>query len=457
MEDQRMLRRKNRHQKSAPFTTFQLIVLFYFIAVALSTVLLSLPWVRQDGAPFEFIDTLFTAVSAVSVTGLTVETIGTTYNGLGYVVLCLIFQLGGVGIMTLGTFVWLIAGKRIGLKERKLIMADQNQLNLAGLVKLLKQILTLIIAIEAVGGLILSIHFLQYYPDWQTAAMHGLFTAISATTNAGMDITANSLQPYANDYFVQFIHIILITLGAIGFPVLIEVKNFLFYNPEKSFQFSLFTKITTVTFLILTVIGTVFIFILEIGNSFKSLSWHQSFFYSLFQSVTTRSGGMSTIDVSVFSESTQLFMSILMFIGASPSSVGGGIRTTTLAIVILTLFFYARGRENIKVFRREVFLEDIIRAFIVMTTGLLLTATAVIVISVVEPFSMIPILFEVTSAFGTTGLSMGITSELHALSKFILMLLMFIGRVGIFSFLFLIRGDTTKDHFHYPKERIIVG
>ncbi|TDQ35427.1 TrkH family potassium uptake protein [Aureibacillus halotolerans] len=453
-----MLRRKIRQrQNSASFTTFQLIVLFYFAAVAVATLLLSMPWIRQPGVPYHFLDTMFTAVSAVSVTGLTVESAAETYNTYGYFTLAFIFQFGGIGIMTLGTFVWLILGKRIGLKERKLIMADQNQSNLSGLVQLMKQILFLILCIEIIGGFILSIHYLQYYPTWELASMHGFFSAISATTNAGFDISGSSLKPYANDYFVQFIHMILITLGAIGFPVLIEVKNFLSQRSEEPFRFSLFTKLTVVTFFSLTALGALLIFVLELGHSFAALNWHQSFFHALFSSVSTRSGGMYTMDINALSEPSLLVMSILMFIGASPSSVGGGIRTTSLAIILLALWFYARGKENIKVFRREIHFEDVTRSFVVVTTGIFLCVTSILIMSVVEPFSVIPILFEVCSAFGTAGLSLGITPELTPISKVLLMLLMFIGRIGIFSFLFLLRGDLRKDSYRYPKEKVIIG
>ena len=370
-----------------------------------------------------------------------------------------VFQFGGIGVMSLGTFIWLLIGKKIGLRGRKLIMVDHNQTNLAGLVALIREILKIILLIELVGALILGFHFLQYYPTMGEAFLHGLFASISATTNAGLDITGASLQPYANDYFVQLINILLLTLGAIGFPVLIELKNYLFHKEDYSlpFRFSLFTKLTTITFAALLFFGTLFIILLEFQHYFKGMVWHKAFFYAFFQSATTRSGGLATMDVSEFTDPTLLFISLLMFIGASPSSVGGGIRTTTLALNILFLFYFARGKRNIKIFKREIHEDDITKALAVTIFAIILCFTSIIVLSITEQHSLIEIIFEVSSAFGTTGLSMGITPDLSTFGKWIIMILMFIGRIGLVSFFLLIRGKEQDVNYHYPKERIIIG
>lgn len=438
-------------------STVQLIVLLYLSAVLLATFLISLPIAHNPGVDLTFIDALFTAVSAVSVTGLTVVSTADTFSTTGKFFLAFILQFGGIGIMTLGTFIWLIMGKKIGLKERQLIMTDQNQHSLSGLVRLMRQILTIILTIELIGTIVLSIRFLKYYSTWQEAWFHGLFASVSATTNGGFDITGSSLAPYANDYFVQFITILLIILGAIGFPVLIEVKEFLTSKREISYRFSLFTKISTITFLILVIVGTVLIYALEKDAFLSGKTWHESLFYSLFQSVTSRSGGLSTMNVSDFTLPTQLLLSILMFIGASPSSVGGGIRTTTFAIMLLTIYNYAKGKDTVNVFKREISPEDIKRSFIVITTAFFITSGAIIILSITESFPLVSVIFEVCSAFGTTGLSMGITPELSTIGKLIIMALMFIGRIGIFSFLFIIRGKIVKEKFRYPIERVIIG
>lgn len=435
----------------------QLIVLFYFLAVIVSVILLSLPFIIKPGVEWTFIDALFTSVSAVSVTGLSVVSIPDTFNTAGIIILALVLQLGGLGIMALGTFVWMLTGRKIGLQQRRLIMADHNQGNLSGLVDLMRSILILIVSIEMVGALLLGTRFLKYFPTWEEAYFHGFFAAVSATTNAGFDLTGQSLIPYQQDYVVQIIHMLLIILGAIGFPVLMEVKQYLSKEKHQLFRFSLFTKLTTTTFFSLIVVGTIVIFLLERNHFLAGKSWHETVFYTLFQSVTTRSGGLATMNIQELSDATLLFMSILMFIGASPSSVGGGIRTTTFAVNILSLYTFARGRRQVRVFKRQIHEEDVLKASVVMTMGILLCAGALLILSITEDAAFMSLVVEVCSAFGTTGLSTGITPELTTIGKCVLIVLMFIGRVGILTFILASGGREQPPRYKYPKERIIIG
>jgi Trk-type K+ transport system membrane component len=436
----------------------QIIVTFYLIAAFIAVILFSIPLAHKPGVELSFLDVMFTAVSAISVTGLAVVSTPDTFSTAGIFILMFVLQFGGIGIMTLGTFFWLMLGKKIGLKERQLIMTDQNQSTLSGLVRLMKNILFIILAIELVGAAILGTYFLTYFPTWQEAYLQGLFASVSATTNAGFDITGESLVPFANDYFVQMINIVLLTLGAIGFPVLIELKDFFTNkNRKKAGHFSLYTKLTTTTFFTLMIFGTIAILILESGRFFADKSWHESFFYALFQSATTRNGGLATMDVSQFSDPTLLVICLLMFVGASPSSVGGGVRTTTFAINMLYIFYFSRGYKNFKIFKRELHQEDIMKSMAIMNTALIICFLAVITLRFTEPFTLMEILFEVCSAFGTTGLSMGITPELSSIGKTVIIMLMFIGRIGILSFIFIFTKKQTEDHFHYPKERVIIG
>jgi Trk-type K+ transport system membrane component len=230
------------------------------------------------------------------------------------------------------------------------------------------------------------------------------------------------------------------------------------WDNEQPFRFSLFAKLTTVTYAVLLVIGTVILLLFEYGHYFKSMSWHESFFYAFFQSATTRSGGLSTMDVSEFTMPTLLVMSILMFIGASPSSVGGGIRTTTFAVNILFIYHFAKGNRDIKVFKREIHEDDILKSLAITLLAVGMCFISVVTLSITEQeHHIIEIIFEVCSAFGTTGLSMGITPELSNIGKCIIMALMFIGRIGLTSFLYIIGGKEKQPNFHYPKERVIIG
>lgn len=437
----------------------RLILFFYCIAVLVSTVILALPFAHEDGIDVSIIDILFTAVSAISVTGLTPISISETFNTVGYFFLAFILQFGAVGVMAMGTFIWIILGKKIGLKERRLIMTDQNQTSFAGMVRLIKQIMLVIFTIEFIGFIILGTYYIQFFPTIGEAYLNGFFGSVSATTNGGFDITGSSLIMFKDDYFVQFINMLLIIFGAIGFPVLIEVKDYMFAKEEvrKSLRFSLFTKVTTLTFFALIVVGAILIALLDSGNFFEGKSWHEVLFYSLFQSVTTRSAGLATMDISQLTEQNHLFMSFLMFIGASPSSAGGGIRTTTFALVLIFVITYARGGSSIRLFRREVHQEDLLKAVTVTLMAIAFVFSSILVMSILEPYPLSELLFEVTSAFGTVGLSLGITSELTMPSKFILMLLMFIGRVGIITFLFIFKNNKSSGKFHYPKEKMIIG
>lgn len=446
---------KKREPKG--FTPFRVIVSYYFIAMSISFLLLRLPWVHKPGVEVSYIDSLFTAVSAVSVTGLTTINIADSYTTFGYVMLLVVLQLGAIGIMSLGTFVWLIVGKKIGMRERQLIMIDHNQSNISGVVNLIREIIKILFAIELFGAVVLSIHYLNYFDTWQEAVVQGVFGAISATTNGGFDITGLSLLPFHDDYFVQFITMLLIALGAIGFPVLIEVKAYL-SRKNPNFRFSLFTKITTSTYGLLFVVGALVILLLESFQSFKNMAWHEAIFSAMFHSVSARSAGLTTFDVTTFGESTNLFISFLMFIGASPSSVGGGIRTTTFAIAILFLITFARGKEHIQVFGREIYLIDVFRSYAVIILATFMVLISTIILLITEPkASLMQIIFEIASAFGTCGMSLGITSDLSSTGKVVIMVLMFIGRVGLISFLYSIGGKTKKTKFHYPKERVIIG
>ncbi|GAA4079779.1 TrkH family potassium uptake protein [Amphibacillus indicireducens] len=449
----------NRLIKNQNLSPVKLIVLFYFLAILISTAILNVPLFWQEGQTLSLFDSLFTAISAISVTGLSVIPIDQVFNTAGYFALSFIFQLGGIGIMTMGTAIYLMLGKKIGIRERQLISIDHNQATFSGLVRLTKKILQTILVIELVGMVVLSIHYLNYFDTWQEAWLQGYFASVSATTNAGFHITGVSLIPFADDYFVQFIQIILMILGAIGFPVLIEIQQWLIdrKNRKKGFRFTTFMKLTTTTYFLLLIFGMVIIFLIEHNLAFADQPWYQSLLSSLFNSVSTRSGGQITSNIAEFSTPTLIVLAFLMFIGASPSSAGGGIRTTTFAVMLLSVYNYAKGRQSIKVFQREISHRDTIRSFVVLTTAISLTLIAIFVLSITESFSILELAFEVFSAFGTTGLSLGITAELSVIGRIVIMVMMFIGRIGIFSFLFLISSPPTKDLYRYPEARMLIG
>ncbi len=361
--------------------------------------------------------------------------------------------------MTLGTLVYVLRGSQVSLRERLMIKADQNQTELQGMVMLMLFIFKVAIAFEILGALVLTIHFWQGYQVPLAEALGlGVFHGISGFTNAGFDLFGDSLRGFRQDYLVQGVLGILLLAGAIGFPVILELYSYLITRRRgRKYKFSLYTKLTTITFALLLVAGFLAVLLTEIPASLAGIPWHQKFSVAFFQSLTARSCGFSTVDVSVFQGTTLLFLCLLMFIGASPSSCGGGIRTTTFAVLALSVVGALRGRTQIKVFRRELYQEDVIRAFIVFFVAAMLVSGAVILLQAREPFQLTEVLFEVCSAFGTTGLSMGITEKLSVFGKTVIIFLMFTGRIGIVSLLLLFQQRRPADGYHFVKEHIIIG
>lgn len=440
-------------------TPAQFIIVCYLTATVVSTFLLMLPISLKPGVRLSLIDALFTAASGISVTGLTVVSTADSFSTFGTFVLMAILQFGGIGIMTLGTFLYIILGRSITLTHRRLIMLDQNRYNLSGLVQLMQAVLMLALMFEAVGTVVLGIYFrlAGYTEGWIHSFYVGLFHSVSSYTNAGFDLFGDSMKSFSDDYFVQAVTMLLLFLGAIGFPVLIEFREYMIRR--KGFRFSLYTKVTVSMFMILIVAGAVGIWIIESSVSFVGMAWHEKLFYSLFNSVSTRSGGLATMDVTEFASPTQFLLSILMFIGASPSSVGGGIRTTTFAVILLTLFTYALGRNEVRVFKRSIGQEDVTKSFVVFSAGTMLVIASIMILDALERqhFALNKIIFEICSAFGTSGLSTGITSELSSPGKLLIALLMFIGRIGILILLYMFRSKRPKEKYRYPKEDLIIG
>jgi len=450
-----------KHKPRVPrLSPVQFIILSYLATILIASALLTAPFSIRPSASLSWYEALFTATSAVSVTGLTVINIYETFTPIGNLILIILFQIGGIGIMTLGTFIWILLGRNVTLSHRRLIMVDQNRNTLAGLVRLMKLVFSMALMIELAGALIFTVYFhaAGYAPTWKRALYEGVYHSIASFTNAGFDIFGNSMLDFSHDYFVQLVTILLIVLGAIGFPVLIEVHEH-WFGKQEHFRFSLFTKLTALTYLILLILGAVSLWVIEKNLYYADMSWHEKLFQSLFHSVTARSAGFTTMDVNELSAASHFLLSALMFIGASPSSAGGGIRTTTFVLIILTITTYALGHREVRVFRRTIKQDDIIKSFVVFTAAMILLVVSIIVIDSIElsRFSLHRVIFEVCSAFGTTGLSSGLSAELSPLSQFILMALMFLGRIGLLTVIFYFLPTRRKEAFHYPKEDIIIG
>lgn len=457
------LRRVSNRFVNTHFSSIQIIFIYYVLMTIVSFILLGLPFFQKPGADISLFDTLFMAISTVSVTGLSTFNINEVYNERGIILLEILFQIGGLGIMMFSTFFFILSRKRISLKRRQLIMTDMNQPRLSGSVKLIKNTVYTLLGIQFIFGIIFSIrfYFSDHHETLSEAIFQGFYQSISAVTNSGFDVTGMSATPYAKDYlFITFL-IFLIMVGGIGFPVIMEFKEWLFHKREKHdipFRFSLFSKLAISIYLILFIFGTLAIYLLERNHLFADMSEIQKWMTSMFYSTTTRNAGLQMHDLSSFQTPTLLLFSMLMFIGCSPSSVGGGVRTTTIAILGLYMLSFIKSEDNVTIFSRRIEDRDIKKAVVVFNLSLAMCFLAVLILSITEQQDMVAIIVEVASAFGTTGLSLGITSDLTFIGKIVIAALMFIGRIGMLYTLMVFVPKERQDHgYLFPSEKIIIG
>ncbi|MGL9866866.1 cation transporter [Enterococcus faecium] len=429
----------------------------------LSLVLFYMPIFREPDSHVSFVDMLFMAISTVSVTGLSTFDINSVFNDNGIILLEILFQVGGLGIMMISTAFVIFSKRRITLKQRQLIMTDMNQPRLSGIVRLIRITFAILIWFQLLFGTFFSIYFYYrgYFDRWRDAVFYGFYQAISAVTNSGFDVTGDSIKPFAHDYFFLILIMFLIFVGGIGFPVLMECREWLLYkrsNAKLPFRFSLFTKLAVLAFVILFVSGTVLIYLLEKDHLFQDSNMSVKWINSMFYSITTRNAGLQIHDLGDFQITTLIIFSLLMFIGCSPSSVGGGIRTTTVAIIGLYLYSFLKSEDNINIFGRRIDQDDVRKSVVVFMLSLGMCFFCIVFLSATEEQTLISIIIEVTSAFGTTGLSLGITGDLSVVGKITIAALMFIGRIGMLYTLMLFVPKETRDlGYEYPSEKIIIG
>jgi trk system potassium uptake protein len=434
----------------------KVLVLGFAALILLGSFLLTLPIATVDGDGLPFLNALFTATSATCVTGLVVVDTGTTFTLFGQLVILSLIQIGGLGFMTFATFFFLLLGKKISLKERILLQESLNNLSIEGIVRLAKRILIFTAIIEILGGIILSFRF-SFDMGLGKAIYYGFFHSISNFNNAGFDLMGEfrSLTPYVDDPTVTLTVCLLITLGGIGFIVMNELIEY-----RETRRLSVHTKIVLWTSLILTVGGAILIFIFEFGNAktAQPLSPIGKILCALFQSVTSRTAGANTLNISDLTHPTLFLIIFLMFIGASPGSTGGGIKTTTFATLLGTVWSQIKGKEDVVFFRRRIEVEIIFKALTVTVSGLFLVMMITMLLTITESgHDFLMILFEATSAFATVGLSMGLTPELSPLGRVIIITTMFAGRVGPLTVAFAIAMKRKPDAFRHPKGRIMIG
>ena len=448
-------------QKGKGFQHAESILALGFLAVILlGTVLLTLPAASRSGKSIGLFDSLFTATSAVCVTGLVAVDTGTTFSVFGQIVLLVLIQVGGLGFMVFATMIMVALGRKISIRGRMLIRESMNGASLSDLGRLTWLYLLLSIAIETVGTVFLSIRLVPLL-GWKHGIWMALFHSVSAFCNAGFDLFGNyaSLTAFSGDPLVLLTVAVLIILGGLGFAVILETLR----NRQGFRSLTLHTRIVLLTTLGLVLTGMVFYWLAERSNAetLAGFGEGEKILNAFFQSVTMRTAGFNSFDLSRFRDGSKLFSSVLMMIGASPASTGGGIKTTTFAALVLLMLSVVRGENEVNVARRRLSTDIARRALAVAVLFLTTLVTGTLIISFIENgrFPLADILFEASSAMGTVGVSAIGTPNLHPASRAVLLPMMFLGRVGPLTLAFAVakRQGRIKTLSKHPEERIMIG
>lgn len=429
------------------------LVVGFGVLIVLGAILLSLPIASKNGESIGFINALFTSASAVCVTGLTVVNTAEHWSLFGHIVILILIQMGGLGFMTSATIMALLVGRKISLRERLIIREQLNQDSLSGMVRLTRYVIISTFIIEGIGALLLSTRFIPIF-GLIKGIWFSIFHAISAFCNAGFDIIGNSMMSFVGDFTVNLTICFLIIVGGLGFSVLIDISN------KKNFnRLSLHSKLVLSITIALIAIGMLIIFIVERNNpdSLGGLSKGEKLLASFFQAVIPRTAGFNSVDISKIYDTTAFIMIILMFIGGSPGSTAGGIKTTTFGATLLTTLAVIKGDKDVVVFKRRINQQIINRSLAIVSIGLILILIVSVVLTITEESSFLDILFETTSAFGTVGLTRGITPNLSNIGKLVITLTMYAGRVGPLTMAFAFAQRQKQSLYRHSEENIIVG
>lgn len=421
----------------------QYVVLGFLLVILVGSILLALPITHLEGVDVQYIDALFTATSAVSVTGLIAIDTADHFNVFGRFIIAILIQIGGLGVTSIGAAFILISQRKFGLRQRILLKEGLNVDSLGGVVRLVKSVLKMTLIIELVGFILSFIVFSRDYPIWSALGISA-FHSVAAFNNAGFDILGNlqNLIPYRDSLLLNLTTAGLIIAGGFGFVTISEIIKKRQYK-----KFSMNTKIVLLMTISLLIIGTLLLKMTE------GISWMDAFFFS----TSARTAGFSTISVGDFSQTGLLILMVLMFIGASPGSTGGGIKTTTFFAILMSIKGISTNTP-VTAFKRRIPAESLVKAFSIFILAISVICLNTFLVLVVQPeLQFLDVLFEVVSAIGTVGLSVGITPDLNVLSKLIICLTMFIGRLGTLTIASVWAYRMAATTFNYPEERITIG
>lgn len=443
--------------KKIKLSPYILILLSFAIMMFLGALLLCLPFAQISGKSGNFLENLFTATSALCVTGLVVNDISITYTIFGKIVILILIQLGGLGVLTVSSMVILSISRKMGYYTKKIVSEDINYNILTEIPRYLKNVSIVVFGIEFVGAVLLFFEFSKKLPFIQ-AVGYSIFHSVSAFCNAGFALFSNNMENYTGNILINFVITSLIILGGLGFAAILDVYNVIKKTRRK---LSTSTHLAIVMTIFLICFGAIMTFILEYSNkgTIGNLSLHDKLLSSYFQSVTLRTAGFQTVDLATLTTPTIIIYLFLMFIGASPGSTGGGLKTTTLGILLLGVMNAITGREDIEYRRRRLSWQTFNKACAILMLSLFYIFVMIIIMSIFDSSKgFLPLLFELISAFGTVGLSMGITAKLSIISKLIIILTMYIGRVGPLTIMYALSKKKCREgKYKYPEETILIG
>jgi trk system potassium uptake protein TrkH len=439
------------------FQPAQVLAISFVVAILVGTLVLLFPFSTKSDH-ISFIDALFTSTSAVCVTGLIVQDTPTYFSPVGQVVILILFQLGGLGVMTFSTLFLLAAGRKISITDTIVVQENFHYAVQKDFRSLIKNIFLFTFIIEFAG--VLSFFF-HWHKDYSVSKIlyYSLFHSVSAFCNAGFSLFSDSFVSFRKDTWTNITVILLIIMGGLGFLVLQEGKDILSaLLKRKRVQITLHTKIVLSVTIIVIVFSFLLLFLVETDHSMKNFAPMEKILSSLFQTVTSRTAGFNTMDLSSLSAASAYLLIFLMFIGASPGSTGGGVKTSTMGVIFAFLKSKITARDTVNIFDRTLPPPLVTRAFTVISLSLSVIFISSFILLIREPWAtMQEVLFEVFSAFSTVGLSLGITPRLSGLGKILIILTMYIGRIGPLTMLYAVSRRRALGKFKYVEESLMIG
>jgi trk system potassium uptake protein TrkH len=439
---------------SRRLSTPRIIVYGFLALMALGTLLLKLPVSTESG--ISWADAFFVSVSCGSVTGLSTVIIATTFTPFGQVVMMFLVQLGGLGIMTVTTIGALLVGQRVGFRGLLAVREEMDNVDsLRNTFRLLGQIAAITFVVEIVGAVVLGAGFFRRGMGVGESAFQGVFHSIMAFCNAGFTILpGEGLASYAGDWVVVGSLVAVITLGGLGFPVLVDLYR---YGDDQ--RLSVHSRLVLIASGVLVVVGVLSVALMEWGNpaTLGGEPTSTRAAMSVFQGITPRTAGFATVDYAQMRDPTLVVQALLMFIGTAPTSTGGGVKVTTVALVFLIVASQVRGQDRITLFWRELPRALVAKALAVLALSTILVVVGTLAIMVSDDLALLPALFEITSAFGTTGLSLDVTPQLSPFGKILVAAIMFLGRVGPITFIIAMTARQRPQRYKYPQEDIAIG